>query len=132
MLHGVSFRLLHNPPLEQITAMFQRLRQDGADAIAIVPHHYVSVAPGTPNLTLPPATFQPRWFIYPDLGQDPAHPFHNTPEPELVLAACQAAAKLGFQVMLKPHVDSYDAGWRGFISVQGAAADWAWAYRNRF
>src|SRR4051812_539143 len=132
MFHGVSFRILHNPPIKQITDVLARLRQDGADAISIIPHHYVSLEPNTPNLTLPPEGWQPRWFIYPDLGQDPAHPFRNTPEPELVLAACQAAAGLGFQVMLKPHVDSYQADWRGFISVKDHAADWAWAYRNRF
>ncbi len=132
MFHGVSFRLLHNPPLDQITAMLGRLRQDGADAISIIPHHYVSLAPGTANLAAPPAGWQPPWFIYPDTGQDPSHPFHNTPEPELVLAACKAAAGLGFQVMLKPHIDCYQAGWRGDISVKGAAADWTWGYRNRF
>src|SRR5438034_637445 len=31
MFHGVSFRLLHNPPLDQISAMFGRLRHDAAD-----------------------------------------------------------------------------------------------------
>ena len=116
MFHGVSFRLLHNPPLDQITAMFGRLRQDGADAIAIIPHHYISLQPGTPDLAAPPTGWQPPWYIYPDLGQDAAHPFINTPEPELVLAACKAAAGMGFQVMLKPHVDSYQAGWRGDVA----------------
>ncbi len=127
-----SFRLLHNPPLDEITALFTRLRADGADSIAIIPHHYVSLDPGTPNLTEPPSDWQPRWFIWPDLGQDPTHPFHNTPEPELVLAACQAAAGLGLRVLLKPHIDSYQAAWRGDISVQARTADWVWGYRNRF
>ncbi len=132
MLHGVSFRLLHNPPLADIQALFARLKADGCDAISIIPHHYVSLEPGTANLGPPPAGFNPPWFIYPDLGQDPTHPFHNTPEPELVLAACQAAAGLGMRVMLKPHIDCYQAGWRGDISVKSRASDWVWAYRNRF
>ncbi|HMA34403.1 MAG TPA: glycosyl hydrolase, partial [Chloroflexia bacterium] len=132
MLHGVSFRLLHNPPIDQITSLFARLRQDGCDAIAIIPHHYVSLQPGTPNLAAPPNGWQPPWFIYPDLGQDPSHPFHNTPEPELVLQTCQAARAAGFRVMLKPHIDSYQAGWRGDISVKDHTADWVWGYRNRF
>ncbi|MDQ2805689.1 MAG: glycosyl hydrolase, partial [Chloroflexota bacterium] len=132
MLHGVSFRLLHNPPLADIQALFARLKADGCDAISIIPHHYVSLEPGTANLGPPPAGFDPPWFIYPDHGQDPTHPFHNTPEPELVLAACQAATALGMRVMLKPHIDCYQAGWRGDISVKKHAADWVWAYRNRF
>jgi hypothetical protein len=132
VLHGVSFRLLHNPPIDAIQALFTRLRQDGCDAISIIPHHYVSLVPGTANLGPPPQEFGNPWFIYPDVGQDPAHPFHNTPEPELVLETCQLAAKLGFRVMLKPHVDSYQAGWRGNISVKDRAADWTWGYRNRF
>lgn len=81
MFHGVSFRLLHNPPLDPIKDLFSRLRQDGCDAISIIPHHYVSLQPGTANLAPPPPEFPVPWFIYPDLGQDPAHPYHNTPEP---------------------------------------------------
>ncbi|HUS14166.1 MAG TPA: glycosyl hydrolase [Chloroflexia bacterium] len=132
MFHGVSLRLLHNPPLEQISALLGRLRTDGCDAISIIPHHYVSLEPGTANLSAPPAGFEPPWFIYPDLGQDPTHPFHNTPEPELVRAASLAAAAMGFQVLIKPHIDCYQAGWRGDISVKDKAADWVWAYKNRF
>gem|GEM_PF-2130987 len=125
-------RLLHNPPPEQISTLFTRLRQDGCDAVAIIPHHYVSLEPGTANLAPPPPAFKIPWFIYPDVGQDPDHPYHNTPEPEVVLAACQAAARLGLRVLLKPHIDSYAAAWRGFISVQARTADWVWSYRQRF
>ncbi|HUS15254.1 MAG TPA: hypothetical protein VM536_09585, partial [Chloroflexia bacterium] len=132
MFHGVSLRLLHNPPLEQISALLGRLRNDGCDAVSIIPHHYVSLEPGTAKLSAPPAGFEPPWFIYPDLGQDPTHPFHNTPEPELVRGASLAAAAMGFQVLIKPHIDCYQAGWRGDISVKGKTADWVWAYKNRF
>ncbi len=132
MYHGVSFRLLHNPPLQEITQLFTRLKQDGCDAIAIIPHHYVSLEPGTANLAPPPPEYPIPWFIYPDVGQDPTHPYHNTPEPELVLATCRLANQLGMRVLLKPHIDSYAADWRGFISVQDRVTDWAWSYRQHF
>ena len=132
MFRGASFRLLHNPPPAALTAVFARLRRQGCDAIAIIPQHYVSLQPGTPNLAPPPATARIPWFIYPDVGQDKEHPYHNTPEPELVLDACQAAAGQGLRVLLKPHIESYSASWRGYISVKNHTAEWVAAYRHRF
>src|SRR4051794_20478912 len=123
MFHGVSLRLLHNNPLGTITPILDRLQTEGADAVAIIPHHYVYLAPGTPNLAPPPPASQPSWFLFPDLGQDPSLPFKNSPEPEHVLEVCRAASARGVQVMLKPHNDSYDGGWRGDIVVKHLAGD---------
>src|SRR5205814_9165230 len=128
MLHGVSFRLLHNPPVGDIQALFTRLRGNGCDAVSIIPHHYVTLQNNV--LSAPPTGWNPPWFIWPDLGQDPTHPFHNTPQPELVLDTARAAQALGMRVMLKPHVDWIAGGWRGFISVKPPAGasmvpDWA-------
>ena len=39
MFHGVSLRLLHNPSLDSLKPLFARLREDGCDSIAIIPHH---------------------------------------------------------------------------------------------
>ena len=72
MLHGVSFRLLHNPPVGDIQALFTRLRGNGCDAVSIIPHHYVTLQNNV--LSAPPAGWNPPWFIWPDLGQDPDHP----------------------------------------------------------
>ena len=132
LLRGVTIRLLHNPPLADIQALLARLAKDGANSISLEIHHYISLEPGTPNIAMPPAGFDPPWLIYPDLGQDPTHPFHNTPEPELVAATIHAAHKLGLQVMLKPVIDSYQAGWRGDISVKKLAGDWNAVYKTRF
>src|SRR4051812_34731142 len=132
MLHGISVRLIHNNPLANITPTLKRLRDDGADSVAIIPHHYVYLAPGSSALAAPPPGWDPQWFIFPDHGQDPQHPFANTPQPEHVAEVCNAAIDLGLRVMLKPHIDSNYGAWRGDISVQTRAADWIWAYRNRF
>jgi hypothetical protein len=132
MLRGISVRLIHNPIPADVAALFARAKAHGADSVAIIPHHYVSLAPGTPNLSAPPASYRIPWFIYPDVGQDPTHPFQNTPSADLVYAVCAEAEAQGLRVLLKPHIDSYAADWRGYISVRARRADWYYAYKERF
>jgi hypothetical protein len=131
MLRGTTLRLLHNPLASSLTNHLHRLKDAGCNAIALVPHHYVSLAPGTPNLSAPPAEFVIPWFIYPDVSQDPAHAYHNTTDPALTYLVARAARDMGMVVLLKPHLDSYSASWRGNISVKQKAVDFAWSYRHR-
>jgi hypothetical protein len=132
IIRGFSFRVLHNPLPADAAALLKRAASDGANAVALIPHHYVSLEPGTARLTVPPMTFRTPYYIYPDVGQDPAHPFGNTPSPDLVYQIAREAEAQGLTVMLKPHVDSYDGAWRGYISVEGRerARQWRSAYRQ--
>jgi hypothetical protein len=132
VIKGFSTRILHNPLPADAAALMQRARSKGANAIAIIPHHYVYLEPGAPNLAPPPPEYRIPWFVFPDIGQDAAHPFANTPSPDTVYQLAREAESQGLQVMLKPHVDSYYGAWRGYISVKGRAADFRYAYRERF
>jgi hypothetical protein len=132
-IRGVNLRLLHNPTGEEIEKVVSELKGWGVTHVAVVPHHYVYLQPGTPRLALPPKSWgeQYRWFIWPDYGQDPNHPFQNTPRPSTTYNVLKAIYKAGMKPMLKPHVDSYDAAWRGYIEVAHLPSDWTWAYKER-
>ena len=132
MYRGASVRLIHNPLPATILARLTDLQQAGCNAVSIIPHHFCALLPGTDQFGPPPVEGKFKQWIYPDIGQDPAHPFHNTPDPALVWWTIRAAKDLGMHVVLKPHLDSYWAAWRGFISVQRKTADWRWAYLHRF
>lgn len=133
MIRGLNLRLMHNTPAAAIVARLEEIKALGADTVAIVAHHYCYLEPGTPNIAFPPNEWGQQWMIYPDLGQDPQHPWLNTPSHDTVYFATRTAKQLGLDVWLKPHLDSQFGDWRGWISVPTKlAADFDWAYRWRF
>lgn len=126
-LRGASVRLLHNPDRAALEALFAALVARGCTAVALIPHHYAHVVGAA---WVPPADLLLPDGIYPDVGQDPTHPFHNTPDPAVTYMAIRLAQRAGLHVLLKPHVDSYQAAWRGYISVAGRERAWATAYKR--
>ena len=48
--------------------------------------------------------------------------FMSTSSNADISRACEQAARLNMRVMLKPHVDRYDGGWRGYIRPEDPAA----------
>jgi hypothetical protein len=131
---GANIAMYQPPDLDEAWSMLRDMRAQGADSVAFNVIQYVYVAPGTSVVSLPPKEWGgPRWWIYPDLRQDPDHPFGNYVPPETLRSCCLLALAAGFQrVMIKPMVDSYNAAWRGYISVQEHAGEFGWAYRHRF
>jgi hypothetical protein len=132
MYKAFALRILHNPRPDEVRALLIRGRDRGANAVTLVIHHYCSIKPGTAIFGTPPAYFGQVGTaerIFPDIAQDLTHPFGNTPSPDLVLNIARQAESLGLTVFLKPHLDSYDASWRGNISVQGVASQFRTAYR---
>jgi hypothetical protein len=133
VIKGLNLRLMHNMPAAAIQSRLEEIKVLGADTIALVTHHYCYLEPGTPNLAFPPVEWGQPWLIYPDVGQDPQHVYLNTPSQDTVYLAARMAKQMGFDVFLKPHIDSNYGAWRGWISVPSKLrADLEWAYRWRF
>lgn len=132
MIRGSCYRVLHNPLPSDAARMFARSKALGMNTVALVTHHYCHVPHGTDDFSPPPAAFRVPWYIWPDVGQDPDHPFTNTPNIDLVYQLALEAEAQGLTVILKPHLDSYNAEWRGHISVRDHARDFRYAYRERF
>lgn len=133
LYRGTNLRLMHNVPAAAVKARLDELKAQGVDSIALVVHHYCYLAPGTPNIAFPPHEWGQQWLIYPDLGQDSQHAWLNTPSQDTVYLAARMAKQLGFEVWLKPHIDSNFGAWRGWISIpRSLRSDLAWAYRWRF
>jgi hypothetical protein len=53
MYRGISIRLYHHLDHARLSATLQRLRDAGADAVSIVPHHYCLTA-NSPRHEPPP------------------------------------------------------------------------------
>ena len=134
MHNGVNIAMYQPPDLDDLWPMLRELHRKGARAVAFNVIQYVYVAPGTSTVALPPREWGgPRWWIYPDLAQDPAHPFGNYVPPDTLRSCCLLALAAGFErVMIKPMIDSYNAAWRGFLSIGEHAGEFGWAYRHRF
>jgi hypothetical protein len=133
VIKGANLRLMHNVGAAAIAERIAEVKALGCNALALVTHHYVYLAPGTPELAFPPVEWGQPWLIYPDLGQDPQHAYLNTPSQDTVYLAARMAKQMGLDVWLKPHLDSNYGAWRGWISAPVALrADLEWAYRWRF
>lgn len=130
---GANVRIMKQPRLDDVRALLGMMQGKGANAVAFNTFHYVYLAPGTAEIALPPRSWGgPRWWIYPDVGQDPAHPFLDTTPPDVVYECCALAREMGYErVLLKPMIDSHYGQWRGHISVGEHAGEFAWAYRHR-
>src|SRR4051812_3129420 len=132
MYRGITIRLYHPPDKARLTSVLHRLRAAGADALSLVPHQYciIRMDPGNPRhdvLPVPqPLSHRADQYIFADL--DEGNTMHlglvgNTTPLADVRAAAQQASAVGYQVMLKPHVDPlywyqpqavyYPGGWRG-------------------
>ena len=132
---GSNIRLLKSPNLEDVRTVLTQMQEHGANAVAFNTFHYVYLAPGTVEVALPPRSWGgPNWYIFPDVGQDPDHPFRDTTPVPLVRECCAMARQMGYErVTLKPMIDPYfRGGWRGVVSVGEHAGEFAWAYRHRF
>jgi hypothetical protein len=130
---GACWRLYKNPPQSAILAYLQGLQRAGANTVSLVVTHKCYLAPGTPNLAYPPAAWNEPRLIFPDVGQDPAHPFHDTPDPALMRYAVEQAAALGLRVVLTPHLDSDYGAWRGDIQIPDTlVVEFELAYRDIF
>lgn len=113
---GANIRLLKQPDVSDMQATLAAIRAQGCNALAVNTIHKVYLN-GT-DLATPPLGWEPWQLIYPDLGQDPAHPFGDTVSEELVYATAEVALQMGFErVILKPMIDSDYAQWRGNITV---------------
>ncbi|HMA36725.1 MAG TPA: hypothetical protein VKY74_19880, partial [Chloroflexia bacterium] len=151
MYRGITIRLYHPVDKNRLTATLQRLRNAGADAVSIVPHQYciLRLDPNNPKhdvLPVPPPLNQHAdQYIFADLdegGKLNLGLVGNTTPLADVRATCQEARDLGFQVLLKPHVDplywhapdaKYDAaGWRGNMQIADVAAAFQHSYCQDF
>lgn len=113
---GCNIRLLKSPPIEDVRAVLTQIRAHGGNSVAFVTTHkcYLQGA----SVAYPPLGWTPNWLIFPDVGQDPAHPFGDTVSTERLYAFCLEARKQGFErILLKPHIDSDYGAWRGWIQV---------------
>lgn len=128
---GANIRLLKEPALADIKTVLTGIRAQGGNALAINTIHKVYLN-GT-DLTPPPIDWHPWTLIYPDVGQDPAHPFGDTVSIDLVDACVEMAIGMGFErVLIKPMIDSDYAQWRGFINIpDDLRLAWSAAYKTR-
>lgn len=125
--YGVSWRYLHNHSVPEVEAWLGELCARGVRFLAIVPHEYTA---GSSQLQRPPAAWWLPGLIFPDIGQDPTHPFENTPDLRRVEHAVRTAQALGMTVLLKPHIDPIQGGWRGYIATRGLTWAFTQAYRD--
>jgi hypothetical protein len=119
---GANIRLLKQPARADVRDVLSGIRAHGGNALAINTFDFCYLRPGTAEIAFPPPEWgPPRWLIYPDIGQDPDHPWDDTTDVERVYAVAKMALDMGFErVVLKPMIDSRFGGWRGHISVPRA------------
>jgi hypothetical protein len=125
--YGVTWRYLHNQSVAGVSAWLEDLYRRGVRFLAIVPHEYTA---GSSRLQRPPAAWRTAGLIFPDIGQDPTHPFENTPDLARLEYAVRVAQSLGMTVLLKPHIDPIQGGWRGYIATRGLTWAFTQAYRD--
>jgi hypothetical protein len=120
LIKAVTIRLYHNPPPYEVLYLAGRAKVKGANAVCLVPHHYCYLERGSTAIKMPPAYFHTPRLVYDDVGQDPEHPVQNTTSGELVEYLALAIEAMGMRVILKPHLDSYNAAWRYWITFPSA------------
>jgi hypothetical protein len=64
VIKGANLRLMHNVPAAAIAERIAEVKALGCNALALVTHHYVYLAPGTPELAFPPVEWGQPWLIY--------------------------------------------------------------------
>jgi hypothetical protein len=133
VIAGVNLRIYHSPSAALIKSRLNEIKVMGATSVAIVPTHYLHLAPGSAQLSFPPPEWGMQWLLFPDLGQDPQHAWQNTTSQDAVYYAAHVAKSMGLDVWIKPHLDPIEGGWRGWVSVPlNLRKDLEWAYRWRF
>lgn len=127
---GANIRLLGNPRWWDIKPVLEKLRAEGANAVAFNVIHYCYIEPGTTNIAYLPKELRTHNLIYREAAQDPNRPFRDTPSLGTVSGAVRLAKEAGFErIILKPMIDSRYAEWRGFITVPNhLVPDFAYSY----
>lgn len=130
---GANIVLRKQPRVDDMKDLLITLRKHGANAVAFNTIHFVYLQPGTTDLGRPPAGWYPPWYIYPDIGQDPSHPFNDTVDINRVYGFVRMARDLGFErILIKPMIDSQFGEWRGSITVpKNQEGNWIWGYKHR-
>jgi hypothetical protein len=134
MLRGVNMTLYPLAPsgrattLDDVARQLDVLQEAGGNAVALVPHHYCFLRPGTPIITAPPWRHGQKEWIWEDDGETDNQRFPRTVSPDLVAQIVDECHKRALLTAIKPHVDprttdGYPGGWRGAISVKGEGYD---------
>ncbi len=119
LYRGANVRLLKHPTSADVRALLSTMKAHGANAVSFNTIHKVFLDGA--YVTYPPSTWTPGWLIFPDITQDPNHPFGDTVDIDRLHAACLEARKQGYErIVLKPMIDSDYGAWRGWIGVSKA------------
>src|SRR5687767_8279364 len=103
LYRGANSRIMKQPTLSDVRTVLEGIKAQGGNVWAPNTFHYAYLDGAT--LTLPPVGWYPRHYIFPDIGQDPGHPFMDTTDVQRVYAYCKMAKDMGMRVVLKPMID---------------------------
>jgi hypothetical protein len=117
MLRCANIRVTKQVTEDDARILLTRLKSSGCNAVYLNLWWYVYVPNGSIDLHRPPQGWYPQWLIYPDLGQDPQHPWSETTDQARVYAIAKMAQEMGFVVGLKPMLDISYRGWRGWLAI---------------
>jgi hypothetical protein len=120
-IRGTNLVLWHRDA-NRLRADLNALKARGYNRVAFHHTYYVALDPqeDIPNIVpmRPPPSWDegPEWVVE-DIGQNPAHPFHNSTSLPVVKWALRYAKKIGLNPINKCALNGPPGSWQGFFSI---------------